>query len=453
MAGGRRRNLQAAAALAILAASCASGGYDDSGPFGPAQGNGSSLIRRNAGVLVDPAGRYAWVQHHGSLFAVSTSSGAVSTVYSLAGLYDVRLAFLPGDEAVLVTNDPYACPFATNACTRVTHLDTLTATAGAERWEGSTLDFSVQSPSGRFIALSGGFAASGVFLVDASDDLRPVEWESLPGGSGWSTCLPRVESCEERLWMVGRHAIHSWPVIGGVLADEPDLSFPAECDASYSVVTADGSLQTQPLVAASRDGHWVALTCGRTFSLFDAVERTLRPTELNGPVSFAGNTIVGHVYEDGGSGYYDTGEPCLQFIDPQVPLGGSTECFPTTQSVSYYVTSDGEYVVASSYNGLYVLRDGYVGELAGISLLDGAFVERVGHSEIWFASAQQLYALPLDGFDPYDDLEPAVVELSLSVPVDDLNILPSQDELAILSSGSLVFFSMVTGSSESIALP
>lgn len=440
------------AGLGLAVASCVdgSGGWgDDSQPFDGAQGSGdSSLIRRDAGLLVDPAGRYAWVQHDGSWLAVNTTSGSITSVLSLSGLSDVRVAFLSDGEAVLIANDPLGCPFQTNACTRVTHIDTVAAIAGTTRWEGSTLDFSIQSPTGRFVALSGGFATSGVYVVDGTDDLRPIEWESIAGGTGWSRCFNGT--CDERLWMVGRHAIYSWRVMSGELEDEPDVAFPAQCTTTYSVETAGGSWQTAPLVAASSDGRWVAITCGRTFSLFDAATGNLSETGMNGPVTFVNDVLVGHYLDFvPGDGDGSNSQSCIQYVHPSTATEVSFVCLPTSEGVTYYVTEDG-YVVASGYSSLYVVYGGdeyepeYV-ELPGFSILDGKFVERLGHAEIWFVSQEDLYAL--------SPSVPSVAGANLPFAVDDLNILPSQDQLALRSSGAVTFFSMVTGSSATIGLP
>lgn len=438
------------AVLGVLLASCVdgSGGFDDSQPFDGAQGSGnSSLIRRDAGLLVDPAGRYAWVQHEGSWLAVNTTSGSIANVLPLDGLSDLRVAFLSDGDAVLIANDPLGCPFQTNACTRVTHIDTVGATAGSTRWEGSTLDFSIQSPSGRYVALSGGFATSGVYVVDGSDDLRPIEWESIAGGTGWSRCFNGT--CDERLWMVGRHAIYSWRVMNGQLENEPDLAFPAECTTTYQVYTPTGTSQTAPLVAASSDGRWVAITCNRTFSLFDAATGSLRETGMNGPVVFVNDVLVGHFLDfEPGDGDGSSSQSCIQYVHPSYPTDVSYVCLPTSEGVTYYVTEDG-YVVASGYSSLYVVYgDQYepeYEEIPGVSLLDGKFVERIGHAEIWFVSQEDLYVLAPS--------VPSVVGADLSFAVEDLNILPSQDQLALRSSGAVTFFSMVTGSSATIGLP
>ena len=447
------------AALAVLAAviaGCSAGGFDDSLPFDGAQGgtSSSSLIRRDAGLLVDPAGRHAWVQHSGSWFAVNTTSGAITHVLPLAGLSDVRVAFLSDEEAVLIANDPNGCPFQTNACTRVTHVDTVVPSVGAQRWEGSTLDFSVQSPSKRFVALSGGFATSGVYVVDGSDDLRPIQWESIAGGTGWSRCYSG--SCEERLWMVGRNAIYSWPVDGGELAPEPDLAFPGECNATYRISVGD-SYQTAPLVAASSDGRWVALTCGRTFSLYDAHTGSFRDTGMNGPVSFVGGVLVGHFNTEEDDGYGGGGESCLQYVQPGNPSEVRSICLPTSSGLLYYVTAGG-WAVASSPSSIFVVYgEGSYGEyveITGVSITDGKFVERLGHSEIYFTSAESLHILPLDALDPdYGDFEGSLLDLGVPFAVRDLNILPSQDELALRSADSVAFLSLVTGSASVIGLP
>lgn len=419
--------------------------FDGSAPFFPGQGGTGTLVRPDSEVLVDPEGRYVWVVHDTSLLAVSIGSGTIEPVYALDDLSQRRLAFLPDDVALLVAEDAAGCPFETTACTRVARLQTdPAADGGAATWEGSSFAFAIQSPSGFLLAMSGGFYGSGAFLVDASLDLRPIQWDVLPGGVGWSRCRSD-ESCDERLWTVGPEAIRSWPVSAGVFAPEPDLTYPSACDGSFA------AWGVAPLVAASNDGRWVALTCGRTFTLFDAVSDEFRTTDFHGPVVFAGDTIVGHDRTDPD----DDGEEsaCLRFVDP-LTSESRLQCFGD-DNFSYYVSESGSYILVSTGEAIFVAEvasgNAYpTSETFGI--LGGEFIERPGAGQVWAAVGGTLVVV---------DFAAAIVGtggglaiLPLPFPVDHLSLVPGQDRLAILSSDSTIaLVSMVTGSAELIALP
>lgn len=445
----------AAAVVAIAAGACGDGGdYDDSVPSDGAQGSAnSSLVRVDAGVLVDPAGRYAWVRHEQALYAVSTTGGAVSLVWTLGDVYDVRLAFVTTSDALLIAIEPGGCPFATNACTRIAHVDTVTATITSSTWEGSTLDYSVQSPSKRLVAMTGGWESNGLYLADAvAGELELLFWEGLSGGVGWSGCEPG--ECDERLWMVARDGMRSWRVNGGELASAPDVTIPGECNATYQIYTAGGFYRPEGLVATSASGRYVALTCGRTFGIYDTHEHRYTDTFYNGPVSFSGESLVGHfnTNEDDDYDYWDPGNACIETIDPSVPYATSSFCLPNSSGVTYYAPASGAWIVASGDGGLWVFYvdgsddydEAYL--VPGYSLLDGAFVERVASYEIWFLQGGELNVLFASG--------PSVAETDLPLPaITDLNILPSQDELALLTNDAVVFYSVVTGSAQSVALP
>lgn len=449
----RVRHALLAAAAACFAACGDGGDIDDTLPSDGAQGSAnSSLVRVDAGVLVDPAGRYAWVRHEQALYAVSTTGAAVSLVMPFTGAYDVRLAFVTTNDALLIAIEPDGCPFATNACTRVAHVDTVTATITSSIWEGSTLDYSVQSASKRLVAMTGGWESNGVYVADAVDgELELLFWEGLSGGVGWSGCEPG--ECDERLWMVARDGMRSWRLNGGVLAAAPDITMDGDCNATYQLYTPEGSYRPAGLVATSASGRYVALTCGRTFGIYDTHEHRYSDTFYNGPVSFSGENLVGHfnTEEDDDYDYWNPGNACIEMIDPSVPYATSSFCLPDSSGVTYYAPASGAWIVASGFDGLWVFYvDGsnYYDEpslVPGYSLVDGAFVERVANYEIWFLQEGELHALFAYG--------PTVVEAGLPVPVSDLNILPSQDELALLTNDAVVFYSVVTGSAQAVALP
>lgn len=434
-------------ALPLLVLLSGSGcGGDFSRPFGPAQGGGeTSIVRPNPGVLVDPSERFAWVPHDGALFAVSTSSGTVQFAYSLDGLSTFRLAFLPSDSGLVIGEASGGCPYETSACTRVEQVDTQSFTAGAVDWEGSSIGYATQSPLGELIALSGGVIGNAVFVVGADSVVDTIFWEALPNGIGWSECHP-PDACDERLWVVSSDAILSWPVFAGVLATEPDLTFPAEC--SWSWFGGGGGA-----VASSFDGRWVALTCGRTFSLFDSLSGSLVPTTFNGPVSFSsGGTIVGHARLPG-EDEEESDRACLQFINPST-LVDRTICL-SQGDLRYYVTTDGEHVVASSSDGTFVLEilDGVPmltgWDDRGFSLQGGDFIEHAADDEIWAAVGGELFVIPFE--DVWED--ELIFPVETPFPVEHLNLIASQDRLAIKSSDSVVFLSLVTGSAQQIALP
>lgn len=425
----------------LLVAFFAGCSFDGSAPFFPGQGGTGTLVRPDSPVLVDPEARYVWVVHDTSLTAVSISSGSVEPVYALENLSQRRLAFLPDDIALLVAEDAGGCPYETAACTRVARLQTNPAAdEGAVRWEGSDFSFAIQSPTGRLVALSGGYYVSGAFIVDMSLELRPIQWDVLPGGVGWSRCRPD-EPCDERLWTVGSEAIHSWPVSSGVLAPDPDLTYDTACDA----------FSWGASVAASKDGRWVALTCGGAFTLFDAESGKFRATGFHGPVVFAGDTIVGHDRVDEN----DEGDSyaCLRFIDP-LTLESRLQCFGDS-NFSYYVSESGSYVLVSTGDALFVVEvatgdANQTSETVGI--LGGEFIERPGAGQVWAAVSGMLVVV--DFAAAIIGTGGDVANVPMPFPVDHLNLIPGQDRLAILSSDSTIaLVSMVTGSAELIALP
>ena len=123
-------------------------------------------------------------------------------------------------------------------------------------------------------------------------------------------------------------------------------------------------------------------------------------------------------------------------------------CLPTSESFGYYVTED-DYVVASNDDGIFVMAieglSGYGAHVSALTLQDGKFVERRGHHEIWFAQGQSLFRL--------DYHSGVLAPMALPFLVDDMNIFPSQDQLAIVTSSSVFFLSLVTGSAQQVALP
>lgn len=432
----------------LLACACAAGcsGADFSRPTFPAQGGDGSLLPANPAVLVDPDDRNVWLPHDGTLLAVSTSSGALTSVYPLAGFSSLRIAFLEGDVALLLAEGG-SCPFETDVCTTVIRVHTATFEAEVIAYEGSQFAGGVVSPLNDLVALSGGLFGNGIFVVGADREPQTLDWSAYPGGIGWSRC-PEVEGCDERLWVVGAAGARSWRVTGGEIAAQPDVSFEFACGNGGSLFGGVGSL-----VAASPDGRFVALSCpGGDFVLYDAITKSVRPTIHNGPVLFAGRIVVSHGWGDfDGDQEDDESRACLVLVDA-FDLSTRYDCI-NDEWFDYFVSDDEQHVLLSTNAGNLAVVD--VAGIGGdevwigdggntVSLRAGEFIERPGAGQIWQAEAGRLVRI--------DFVEGASFP-PLPFAVDHLNVIRSQDRLALLSSdASLVFYSM-TGESVDLVVP
>ena len=398
----------------------------------------------SGGLAADAQGRAVWLPWKGSLLAITVgTSNDVTPVAALgSSLSSVQLSFFPGVHGLLLAHDASsACPGATasSECTAIERLDVAALAADAPSHEGAWLDDARLAPDGDVLALQSADGRGGLFTVGTAGDPQPLAWGVYPGAFLWGPCLA---GCDERLFAFGdtgsERGVFSWPVIGGVIAPQPDLHFDPGCPLGGG---DPGSIS----LAVSVDGRWLAASCGdgAAFDDLSGVAPVDRVQKRPGPVMALPDLDAFYFADQGGDPDKDGDDDrsaCFRVVDPET-RDEKLQCTGLFGTLGYYASSGPVIVIDES--GPYPARafafDVEQGLLAQLGTLDfgfsGSEVVPFGPGGVLLVANGELEVVEAS----YD----AAYTVAFPFRVQDVAVLPN--DLALLSTSSIVFVSYGTG--------
>jgi hypothetical protein len=392
------------------------------------------------GLAVQPDEKGVWFVHRSQadgadrahLTHVDPVTGKATDVLDVTSGTDRRIVFPSDDRALLMAQR--------DGKERLVLLDTVARKPIAWTTKPTWYWGTRRASSGRFLAVADNAASTAPLHVV---DTRTLEHVVVPhGGTAieamWNHSEDRLLAVSSTNPFEPEAAVRllRWQVSS--IEDWPDADIDISLagygwDFFFSFtwigISPDDRYAVFPLRRAETGEHVLAV--------LDQSDGSLRTVPGRGPVGFTpdSSTIVSYGYDEEQFGVLHLIDVVTLAID-EVPV-------PIQGGLSYFVTWDGNYVVATSVfgNDRLVIYDPETGESTQV---DGPhvdlqeFVTRPGHHELWLASRSALHRL---------DLEAAVLEpIPQAGEVSRVNILPIRDQLVLASGrvGAVGFFDLAS---------
>ncbi len=402
-----------------------------------------SISHTIGALAVEPDETHVWFVHRGRnrelvrehLAALDPVTNEVHSVLDVSGATDRRLIFPRDDRMLLMAQH--------NGQERLVLFDT--DTRQAIKWTTKPTWYwgTRRSASGEFLAVAdNGSSASPLHVIDANT----LEHIVVPhGGTAieamWnntsdhllavSATNPFSDNSTIRLLSWNVTSVQEFP------APSVDITLPGyDWDFLFSFtwigVSPDGRWAVFPL--RDPEGQYVLV-------VLDQNDGSTRMVPGQGPVGFTpdSSSIVSYGYENGNE-LYMIDVVTLQTDQVPVAVNGG---------LSFFVTWDGNYVVATSVGGddklvIYDPETGESTQVEGPHVGLREFVARPGAHQLWLADLGQLYKLHLE--------QATLTHIPLGSSVRSLNILPTQDRLVHTAGteGVIRLFDMATEQSDGV---